>query len=160
MLDPETGLDPPGVKLRAVQGIDAASSFIQGMYYFCHSHQMRPNDEGCHGFRILDMVYYYRFLTTRCTYCPQRSKIIQNLAAVGYDTNSLNLAAYDWRLSYYNLEVRDGYFSRLKTTIEGFKYDILSHRLGWIDPLSGRGKGVKLCLPRIPWEQPFVNLSH
>jgi phospholipid:diacylglycerol acyltransferase len=30
MLDPETGLDPPGVKLRAVQGIDAASSFIQG----------------------------------------------------------------------------------------------------------------------------------
>jgi phospholipid:diacylglycerol acyltransferase len=31
MLDPETGLDPPGIKLRAVQGIDAASSFIQGM---------------------------------------------------------------------------------------------------------------------------------
>ena len=30
MLDPETGLDPPGIKLRAVQGIDAASSFIQG----------------------------------------------------------------------------------------------------------------------------------
>lgn len=30
MLDPETGLDPPNVRLRAVQGIDAASSFIQG----------------------------------------------------------------------------------------------------------------------------------
>lgn len=31
MLDPETGLDPPGgAKLRAAQGIDAASSFIQG----------------------------------------------------------------------------------------------------------------------------------
>jgi phospholipid:diacylglycerol acyltransferase len=30
MLDPITGLDPPGVKIRAAEGIDAASSFIQG----------------------------------------------------------------------------------------------------------------------------------
>jgi phospholipid:diacylglycerol acyltransferase len=30
MLDTETGLDPPGTKLRAVEGIDAASSFVQG----------------------------------------------------------------------------------------------------------------------------------
>ena len=41
---------------------------------------------------------------------------------VNYDTNNLHLAPYDWRLSYYNLEVRDSYFSKLKTTIEGFKY--------------------------------------
>jgi hypothetical protein len=49
------------------------------------------------------------------------------------------MAAYDWRLSYYNLEVRDGYFSRyvfykptrsililcvyrLKAQVETFKY--------------------------------------
>jgi Lecithin:cholesterol acyltransferase. len=50
-----------------------------------------------------------------------RSKIVENLAAVNYDTNNLYLAPYDWRLSYYNLEERDGYFSRLKGTIEGFK---------------------------------------
>ena len=47
--------------------------------------------------------------------------MIENLAVVNYDTNNLHLAPYDWRLSYYNLEERDGYFSRLKTTIEGFK---------------------------------------
>jgi hypothetical protein len=35
------------------------------------------------------------------------------------------LAPYDWRLAPYNLEERDGYFSRLKTTIEGFKLRIL-----------------------------------
>lgn len=51
-----------------------------------------------------------------------RSKIVENLAVVNYDTNNLHLAPYDWRLSYYNLEERDGYFSKLKTTIEGFKY--------------------------------------
>jgi hypothetical protein len=51
-----------------------------------------------------------------------RSKVIENLAVVNYDTNNLVLAPYDWRLSMYNLEERDGYFSRLKTTIEGFKY--------------------------------------
>ena len=50
-----------------------------------------------------------------------RSKIVENLAVVNYDTNNLYLAPYDWRLSYWNLEERDGYFSKLKTTIEGFK---------------------------------------
>lgn len=47
---------------------------------------------------------------------------MENLAVVNYDTNNLHLAPYDWRLSYYNLEERDGYFSKLKTTIEGFRY--------------------------------------
>lgn len=32
MLDPVTGLDPPGVKVRAAEGIDAASSFVQGYW--------------------------------------------------------------------------------------------------------------------------------
>ena len=50
-----------------------------------------------------------------------RSKIVENLAVVNYDTNNLFLAPYDWRLSFYNLEERDGYFSKLKSTIEGFK---------------------------------------
>jgi phospholipid:diacylglycerol acyltransferase len=62
------------------------------------------------------------FLSTLCCYSPSdRSKIIENLATVDYDTNNLHLAPYDWRLSFWNLEVRDGYFSRLKGTIEGFK---------------------------------------
>jgi phospholipid:diacylglycerol acyltransferase len=39
MLDPETGLDPPGVKVRAIEGIDAASSFIQGSIFL-----LRPAD--------------------------------------------------------------------------------------------------------------------
>ncbi|EJD47048.1 LACT-domain-containing protein [Auricularia subglabra TFB-10046 SS5] len=84
MLDPESGLDPKnGAKLRAVQGIDAASSFIQGYWIW--------------------------------------SKVIENLAAINYDTNNLWLAAYDWRLSLYNLEERDGYFSKLKASIESMK---------------------------------------
>ena len=56
-----------------------------------------------------------------------RSKIVENLAVINYDTNNLYMAPYDWRLSFYNLEVRDGYFSRLKTTIEGFKYVPLTY---------------------------------
>ncbi|KAI9061697.1 LACT-domain-containing protein [Trametes sanguinea] len=95
MLDPITGLDPPGVKVRAAEGIDAASSFIQGYWLW--------------------------------------SKIIENLAVVNYDTNNLHLAPYDWRLSYYNLEERDAYFSKLRSTIEGFV-------LKWVEsPNHGRG---------------------
>ena len=38
MLDPVTGLDPPGVKVRAAEGLDAASSFIQGYWlWWVHS---------------------------------------------------------------------------------------------------------------------------
>lgn len=50
-----------------------------------------------------------------------RSKIVENLAVINYDTNNLYLAPYDWRVSYSNLEERDGYFSKLKTTIEGLR---------------------------------------
>lgn len=32
MLDPETGLDPPRAKIRAAEGIDAASSLLQGYW--------------------------------------------------------------------------------------------------------------------------------
>ncbi|OCB85817.1 Lecithin:cholesterol acyltransferase [Sanghuangporus baumii] len=117
LLDPITGLDPPGVRVRAAQGIDAASSFIQGYWIW--------------------------------------SKIVENLAVVGYDTNNLLLAAYDWRLSYWNLEERDGYFSRLKNSIEEYrrrhkkKVVLVAHSMGssvtlyflkWVEsPRFGKG---------------------
>lgn len=102
MLDTETGLDPPGIKLRAVEGIDAASSFVQGAFLV---QIYMPYTDSC----LLQTGYWIW------------SKIIENLAVIGYDTTNLHLASYDWRLSYWNLEERDGYFSRLKSSVEGFK---------------------------------------
>ncbi|EEB08035.1 phospholipid-diacylglycerol acyltransferase Plh1 [Schizosaccharomyces japonicus yFS275] len=98
MLDKETGLDPPGIKLRAAQGFEAADFFITGYWIW--------------------------------------SKIIENLAAIGYEPNNMLTASYDWRLSYYNLEVRDNYFSKLKMFIEqskrshGKKIVLISHSMG------------------------------
>ena len=49
---------------------------------------------------------------------------------------STTTASYDWRLSYYNLEIRDAFFSRLKNKIElnkqitGRKSVIISHSMG------------------------------
>ncbi|MCJ1244632.1 hypothetical protein MMC30_001831 [Trapelia coarctata] len=99
MLDKITGLDPPGIKLRAAQGFDAADFFISGYWIW--------------------------------------SKILENLATIGYDpkTNSF-IAAYDWRLSYLNLETRDQYFTRLKAYIElalvtsNKKVLLVSHSMG------------------------------
>ncbi|KAF4121542.1 phospholipid:diacylglycerol acyltransferase [Geosmithia morbida] len=98
MLDKETGLDPPLVKLRAAQGFDATDFFITGYWIW--------------------------------------SKILENLASIGYDPTNSFTAAYDWRLSYPNLEVRDQYFSRLKSYIEtavafeGKKTTLISHSMG------------------------------
>ncbi|KAJ3077061.1 hypothetical protein HK102_005299, partial [Quaeritorhiza haematococci] len=79
-LDPLTGMDPPGVKLRAAQGLDAADYLFPGYWVW--------------------------------------ARIISNLAAIGYDNNNMHLAAYDWRLSFQNLEKRDLYFTKLKSMIE------------------------------------------
>lgn len=98
MLDKETGLDPPGVKLRAAQGFDATDFFITGYWIW--------------------------------------NKILENLATIGYDPTNAFTAAYDWRLSYANLEHRDQYFTRLKNYIEvahattGRKAVIVSHSMG------------------------------
>lgn len=68
---------------------------------------------------------YLLWISTSAQTLARRSKIVENLAVVNYDTNNLYLAPYDWRLSYWNLEERDGYFSKLKTTIEAFKLVLL-----------------------------------
>lgn len=98
MLDKDTGLDPPGVKLRAAQGFDAADFFITGYWIW--------------------------------------NKILENLATIGYDPSNAFTAAYDWRMSYMNYEIRDQYFTRLKSHIEvavsvsGTKVVLLSHSMG------------------------------
>jgi phospholipid:diacylglycerol acyltransferase len=119
MLDKETGLDPPGIKLRAAQGFDATDFFITGYWIW--------------------------------------NKILENLATIGYDPTNAFTAAYDWRLSYLNLEVRDQYFSRLKSYIEtavqvkGEKVTLASHSMGsqvvlyffkWVEN-ANHGKGGK-----------------
>jgi phospholipid:diacylglycerol acyltransferase len=64
------------------------------------------------------------------------SKILENLASIGYDPTSAYTASYDWRLAYGNLEVRDAYFSRLKLHIEtakkvsGKKVALVAHSMG------------------------------
>ncbi|MCJ1285082.1 hypothetical protein MMC26_004420 [Xylographa opegraphella] len=133
MLDKVTGLDPPHIKLRAAQGFDAADFFITGYWIW--------------------------------------NKILENLATIGYDpvrvritccwedTHDLKLnsftAAYDWRLSYINLEKRDRYFTRLKSYIElalatsDTKVVLVSHSMGsqvlyfffqWVEA-EGHGNG-------------------
>lgn len=98
MLDKQTGLDPPGIKLRAAQGFDATDFFITGYWIW--------------------------------------NKILENLASIGYDPTNAFSAAYDWRLSYKNLEKRDQYFSRLMSYIEtavkvsGEKVVLVSHSMG------------------------------
>lgn len=98
ILDKRTGLDPPGIKLRAAQGFDATDFFITGYWIW--------------------------------------NKILENLASLGYDPTNSFTAAYDWRLSYQNLETRDQYFTRLKSYIEmahefsGEKVVLASHSMG------------------------------
>jgi phospholipid:diacylglycerol acyltransferase len=126
-LDPITGLDPPGVKLRAAQGFAATDVFITGYWLW--------------------------------------SKILENLATIGYDGNNAFTAAYDWRMSYINYENRDQYYTRLKNHIElavrisNKKVVLLSHSMGsqvlyhflhWVEA-EGYGNGGP------SWVEVFVD---
>ncbi|MCJ1475129.1 hypothetical protein MMC13_003789 [Lambiella insularis] len=83
------------------------------------------------------------------------NKILENLATIGYDPTNAFTAAYDWRLSYINLEKRDMYFTRLKAYIElavatsHTKVTLVSHSMGsqvlffffqWVEA-KGHGNG-------------------
>lgn len=133
MLDKETGLDPPGVKLRAAQGFDATDFFITGYWIW--------------------------------------NKILENLATIGYDPTNAFTASYDWRLSFQNLEVRDQYFTRLKSYIEvarktaGRKVVLASHSMGgqvllyfmkWAEHPKHGGGGKTWCDDHI---DSWINIS-
>ncbi len=44
--------------------------------------------------------------------------LVRSLADLGYDANSIHMAAYDWRLGPWDLERRDRYCTNLKLSIE------------------------------------------
>lgn len=85
-IDPETGLDPPGHKVRAAQGLDAAVSPPSYLASFAdnsvriHSRWIFTNE-----LRVWLISGYWVW-----------QKVVENLAMLGYDTNSMDMAAYDW----------------------------------------------------------------
>ncbi|XP_027335379.1 phospholipid:diacylglycerol acyltransferase 1-like isoform X2 [Abrus precatorius] len=119
-LDNETGLDPPGIRVRPVSGLVAADYFAAGYFVW--------------------------------------AVLIANLARIGYEEKTMYMAAYDWRLSFQNTEVRDQTLSRIKSNIElmvatngGNKAVIIPHSMGvlyflhfmkWVEapaPMGGGG---------------------
>ncbi|KAF9591731.1 hypothetical protein IFM89_006077 [Coptis chinensis] len=128
-LDSKTGLDPPGIRVRAVPGLVAADYFAPGYFVW--------------------------------------AVLIENLAQIGYEGKNLHMAAYDWRLSFQNTEVRDQSLSRLKSKIElmfvnnGYKKVVVVphsmgviyflHFLKWVEapPPMGGGGGPQWCAKHI-----------
>ncbi|CAH9118516.1 unnamed protein product [Cuscuta europaea] len=93
--------------------------------------------------------------------------LIANLARIGYEEKTMYMAAYDWRLSFQNTEVRDQSLSRIKSNIElmvetngGKKAVIVPHSMGvpyflhfmkWVEapaPMGGGG-GPDWCAKHI-----------
>ncbi|KAM5584367.1 putative phospholipid:diacylglycerol acyltransferase 2 [Rosa sericea] len=128
-LDNETGLDPPGIRVRAVGGLAAADYFAPGYFVW--------------------------------------AVLIKNLAKIGYEGKNMHMAAYDWRLSFQNTEIRDQALSRLKSKIELMyainghkKVVVVPHSMGaiyflhflkWVEspPPMGGGGGPSWCATHI-----------
>ncbi|GMH23338.1 hypothetical protein Nepgr_025181 [Nepenthes gracilis] len=83
--------------------------------------------------------------------------LIANLARIGYEGKTMYMAAYDWRISFQNTEVRDLTLSRMKSNIElmvatngGNKVIVIPHSMGalyflhfmkWVEAPSPMGGG-------------------
>ncbi|KAK4602528.1 hypothetical protein RGQ29_011539 [Quercus rubra] len=93
--------------------------------------------------------------------------LIANLARIGYEEKTMYMAAYDWRLSFQNTEVRDQSLSRIKSNVElmvatngGKKVVVIPHSMGviyflhfmkWVEapaPMGGGG-GSNWCAKHI-----------
>ncbi|XP_042484585.1 phospholipid:diacylglycerol acyltransferase 1-like [Macadamia integrifolia] len=93
--------------------------------------------------------------------------LIANLARIGYEEKTMYMAAYDWRLSFQNTEVRDQTLSTIKSNIElmvntngGKKAVVVPHSMGvlyflhfmkWVEspaPMGGGG-GPDWCAKHI-----------
>lgn len=93
--------------------------------------------------------------------------LIANLARIGYEEKNMYMAAYDWRISFQNTEVRDRTLSRMKSNIElmvatngGKKVVVIPHSMGvlyflhfmkWVEapaPMGGGG-GSDWCAKHI-----------
>ncbi|KAA8534796.1 hypothetical protein F0562_029762 [Nyssa sinensis] len=93
--------------------------------------------------------------------------LIANLARIGYETKNMYMAAYDWRISFQNTEVRDQTLSRIKSNLElmvatngGSKVVVIPHSMGvlyflhfmkWVEapaPMGGGG-GSDWCAKHI-----------
>lgn len=128
-LNNETGLDPPGIRVRPVSGLVAADYFAPGYFVW--------------------------------------AVLIANLARIGYEEKTMYMAAYDWRMSFQNTEVRDQTLSRMKSNIElmvatngGTKVVVIPHSMGtlyflhfmkWVEapaPIGGGG-GPDWCAKHI-----------
>ncbi|KAH1033691.1 hypothetical protein J1N35_045865 [Gossypium stocksii] len=132
----ETGLDPPGIRIRPVPGLFGA-------------------DYSAPGYFVWDVL-------------------VKNLAKIGYEGKNLHMAAYDWRLSFQNTEVRDRALSRLKSKIElmyrangNKKVVVVPHSMGvayflhflkWVvmPPPMGGGGGPGWCAEHI---KAIVNIG-
>ncbi|KAF0270755.1 Phospholipid:diacylglycerol acyltransferase [Hanseniaspora uvarum DSM 2768] len=75
------------------------------------------------------------------------NKILNNLGVLGYDSNNMLTAAYDWRLAYLDIEVRDKYFSKLKNQIELWYKTHDSEKV----VLFGHSMGVQIIYYFLKW---------
>lgn len=99
-------------------------------------------------------------------------KMIENFADIGYDSNSMFMAAYDWRMAPSLLEVRDQYFTKLKFIIEmakatnsGRKVVLVSHSyatqviyyfMKWVESEQGGNAGANWVDNNV---EAFVNIA-
>lgn len=106
--------------------------------------------------------------------CFVWTTLVSNLARIGYEEKTMFMAAYDWRLSFQNTQVRDQTLSRIKNNIElmvatsgGQKVVIIPHSTGalfflhfmkWVEapPPMGGGGGPYWCSKHI---KAVVNIA-
>jgi len=101
----ETGLDPPRIKIRAAQGLEAADFFLPGFWVWVSRAREGGREGGREGEREKRENPYCVTHTHSLTqyFSIMQARVIRDVAAIGYDQSNLSLQSYDWRLSLHTL---------------------------------------------------------
>ena len=104
-LDMETGLDPPRIKIRAAQGLEAADFFMPGFWVWVSKGGREGRREGGgeggreggRGSQPENVTHIHTHILSFLLLLQVR--LIRDFAAIGYDRSDVALQSYDWRLS-------------------------------------------------------------
>ena len=159
MLDPHTGMDPPGIKLRSATGMEAADYLVSGFWVWAKIIENLADigyDANSQTHQRHTLVLSAASTTAAChllfTSILTVSVCFHYCSAV---PPGMMMAPYDWRLSLKHLQVRDFYYSKLKSIIELVKLSnhnrpatLVTHSMGalvvhyfmqWVEsPLGGQ----------------------
>eukprot|EP00899_Mesostigma_viride_P014063 jgi/Mesvir1/22658/Mv14092-RA.1 len=141
MLDPETGLDPPGIKVRPISGLGAADYFVQNFYVFApliEALAAAGHDESSLYMASYDWRLAFPNLELRDRYFSRLANTIEDLKALNGEqpvvvvTHSMGSLVFLYFMKWVEADPKHAFGSLADSSVDPY-WSGGGRPLGWVD---------------------------